>query len=88
MNAIHFIGYAALVLNLCSMTMKNVFYLRLLSLLANIIYLVYGIVLHAPPFIVGCGIAIIIHGYHILKLKQINPINKIIPAYHKKTPGE
>jgi hypothetical protein len=77
MNAIHVIGYAALALNLTSMTMKNVLYLRWLSLLANIIYLVYGIVLHAPPFIVGCGIAILIHGYHIFKLKK-NTTTKLV----------
>jgi len=67
---IHLVGYFALTLNLISMGMKDVLNLRLLSLLANSIYLVYGILLDAPPFIIGCGIVIIIHIHHILKLKQ------------------
>lgn len=67
---IHIIGYTALAINLTSMAMKNVFLLRLLSLIANLIYLVYGILLNAPPFIIGCGIAIMIHGFHIVKIKR------------------
>ncbi|WP_219007370.1 hypothetical protein [Aquimarina litoralis] len=50
--------------------MKNIFLLRLLSLIANSIYMIYGLLLNAPPFIIGCGIAIIIQGFHLLKLKQ------------------
>ncbi len=65
----HLVGYSALTLNLISMTMKNVLHLRVISLLANGIYLIYGILLNAPPLIVGCGIAIIIHLHHIYKLK-------------------
>ena len=68
---IHLIGYVALGINLVSMAMKKVFLLRLLSLIANAIYLVYGILLQAPPFIIGCGIAIIIHGYHLFKLTKL-----------------
>ncbi len=67
---IHIIGYTALGINLFSMTMKNIFLLRVLSLIANFIYLIYGILLNAPPFIIGCGIAIIIHGFHLFKLRK------------------
>lgn len=84
MNTIHLIGYMALALNLTSMAMKNVLYLRWLSLVANIIYLVYGIVLHAPPFIIGCGIAILIHGYHIFKLKRSSEIQQVTLSSNKK----
>lgn len=65
---IHLVGYAALVLNLTSMTMKNIFYLRLLSLVANVINLIYGILIDAPPFVVGGVIAICIHSFYIYKL--------------------
>lgn len=65
---IHFIGYSALVLNLVSMTMKDVVHLRLFSLVANAIYILYGILLQAPPFIIGCSIAVLIHAYHLKKL--------------------
>ena len=64
----HFIGYSALVLNLTSMAMKSVVRLRLLSLVANAVYIVYGILLQAPPFIIGCSIAVLIHAYHLRKL--------------------
>ena len=56
------------------MTMKNVLTLRILSALANFIYVIYGIIISSPPFVIGCSIAVIIHVYHITKLlkeKQI-----------------
>lgn len=72
---IHMIGYAALLLNTFSMTMKNVLYLRVLSLLANLIYLFYGILFGVPPMIIGCAIAIIIHSYRIYKLQKEKTLN-------------
>lgn len=65
---VHMIGYLALLLNTISMTMKNVLYLRVISLLANSIYIFYGILLGVPPMIIGCAVAIIIHAYRIYKL--------------------
>ena len=41
------IGYIGLFFNLSSMAMKEVLYLRVLSLCANIIYVIYGLLLHA-----------------------------------------
>ena len=64
----HIIGYSALILNLISMAMKNVVHLRLFSLIANSVYILYGILLNAPPFIIGCSIAVLIHAYHLFKL--------------------
>ena len=65
---IDLLGYGALVLNLVSMAMKNVLRLRIFSLIANVLYLIYGIYLPAPPFILGCSIAIGLHAYHIYLL--------------------
>lgn len=62
------IGYSALTLNLFSMTMKKVLHLRILAISANSIYIIYGLFLHAMPFIIGCTIAVIIHAYHVYKL--------------------
>ena len=76
---IHLIGYAALGLNLASMAMKNMLYLRVLSLLANLVYLVYGIVLQAPPFIIGCAIAVLIHTFQIVKLRS----SKLLSDRHR-----
>jgi hypothetical protein len=72
---IHLIGYAALLLNTLSMTMKNVLYLRALSLVANLIYIFYGILLGVPPMVIGCAIAIIIHSYWIYKLQKEKTVN-------------
>lgn len=62
------IGYAALSLNIVSMSMKNVFYLRVCSMIANAIYIVYGILLNAPPIIIGCSIAVLLHVYRIYQI--------------------
>ena len=73
---IHVIGYAALLLNLTSMTMKNMLYLRYLSMIANGMYVMYGIGLNAWPIIIGCSIATLIHGYqiyiHLNKKRECN----------------
>ncbi|MCP2024942.1 hypothetical protein L1276_000082 [Flavobacterium sp. HSC-32F16] len=67
---IHVIGYIALLLNTISITMKNVLYLRILSLIANLIYIIYGILLGIPPMIIGCAVAIMVHTYRIYKLHK------------------
>lgn len=67
---IHAIGYIALILNLFSMTKSNPMSLRIFSFLANAMYVVYGIVLEAPPIFIGCGIAVAIHLFHIVKLRK------------------
>ena len=73
---IHLVGYSALTLNLFSMMMKSILKLRILSLVANAIYLVYGVFLNSPPFIIGCGISIVIHAIHINKLMRENSEKK------------
>ena len=73
---IHLVGYTALGINLLSMTMKDLFLLRLLSLIANVIYIIYGILLHAPPFIIGCGIAVMIHGFYLLQMNKLKKHQK------------
>lgn len=65
------IGYAALVINLYSMSTKGEYKLRLISLIANIGYILYGVLLSATPIIVGCTIAVLLHGYHLRRL-QLN----------------
>jgi len=62
------IGYAALVINLYSMSAKGEYKLRLVSLIANIGYILYGILLGATPIVVGCTIAVFLHSYHIKRL--------------------
>ena len=70
MNAILIdsIGYGGLVINLYSMSTKGEYKLRFISLIANVVYIVYGTLLSATPIIVGCTIAVFLHGYHLKRL--------------------
>lgn len=63
------IGYAALVINLYSMSTKGEYKLRLISLIANVGYILYGVFISATPIIVGCTIAVFLHGYHLRRLR-------------------
>jgi len=63
------IGYTALVINLYSMSTKGEYKLRLISLIANIGYILYGALISATPIIVGCTIAVFLHGFHIRRLR-------------------
>ncbi len=65
------IGYIALIINLYSMSVKGEYKLRLISALANVVYIFYGILLVAYPIIIGCSIAV---GLHIYRLKNLNPV--------------
>lgn len=76
---IHLLGFAAIGINLLAMTMKNVLKLRAFSAAANLIYIIYGFLINAPPIIIGGAIAVIIHSYHIYKLIQGNK-----PAYETR----
>lgn len=69
------IGYAALVINLYSMSTKGEYKLRLISLIANVGYIVYGALISAPPIIIGCTIAVFLHGFHIRRLRIKNNSN-------------
>ena len=69
------IGYAALVINLYSMSTKGEYKLRLISLIANMGYILYGVLISATPIIVGCTIAVFLHGFHIRRLRIKNNSN-------------
>lgn len=62
------IGYGGLAINLYSMSAKGEYKLRFISLIANIIYILYGVLISATPIIVGCTIAVFLHGYHLRRL--------------------
>ena len=62
------IGYGALVINLYSMSTKGEYKLRLISLIANTIYILYGALISATPIIIGCTIAVLLHGYNLRQL--------------------
>lgn len=69
MNTNDLIGYTGLVLNLYSMYTKGEYKLRLFSTVANGVYIVYGLLIHALPIVIGCAIAVALHTY---RLKSIH----------------
>ena len=69
------IGYAGLIINLYSMSTKGEYNLRLISLIANVIYIIYGVLISANPIIIGCTIAVLLHSYHIRRLRIKNKSN-------------
>lgn len=64
------VGYFALVLNLYSMSAKTEYRLRLISLVANLIYIGYGLLIEALPIILGCAVAVLLHAYRLHKNKR------------------
>ena len=69
------IGYFALIINLYSMSTKGEYKLRLISFIANILYIFYGVLIEATPIIIGCTIAVFLHGYHLKRLHTIKVKN-------------
>ncbi|WP_350288479.1 hypothetical protein [uncultured Croceitalea sp.] len=63
------IGYAVLMIHLYSMGVKGEYKLRLISLIANVGYVLYGILISSTPLILGCIITVFLHGYHIKRLR-------------------
>ena len=66
------IGYIALATNLYSMYAKGEYRLRVISAIANGMYVVYGILLTAFPIIIGASIAICLHIYRLRTIKEKN----------------
>jgi len=74
---IDIIGYSALVVNLYSMSVNGEYKLRVISAIANFIYILYGILISAFPIIIGCSIAVLLHIYRLNKLTiENNDYNK------------
>jgi len=66
---IDIIGYLALAINLYSMYADGEYKLRLISTVANSIYIIYGLLIGAFPIIIGCTIAVGLHIYRLNTLK-------------------
>mgnify|MGYP000132337353 CR=1 FL=1 len=64
----HILGYLAASINLVAMGMKNILFLRILSLTANTLFIAYGIQLQSTPIAWSCSIAALIHIYHLTKM--------------------
>ncbi len=70
--AIDMLGYFALSINLISMSVDGEYKLRVISTLANLLYIVYGILINALPIVIGCSIAVALHSIKIHKIKIEN----------------
>lgn len=63
------LGYLALAINLISMSAIGEYKLRVISTIANVLYIFYGFLINAMPITIGCSIAVALHLYRIRKLK-------------------
>jgi hypothetical protein len=68
------LGFLALTLNLTAMAMKDILYLRVFSLVANALYIIYGLLLGAAPIVTGSFVAVVIHSITIYRLKHAKQI--------------
>jgi len=64
------IGYVALTTNLYSMAVKGESKLRIISTIANAIYIIYGVLMEAHPIVIGASIAVILHIYRLYDIKK------------------
>lgn len=62
------IGYLGITINLFSMYLKGERKLRLFSLIANSIYITYGMLIGAIPIVIGSSIAVLLHTYRLRKI--------------------
>ncbi|RNL94538.1 hypothetical protein ED312_01595 [Sinomicrobium pectinilyticum] len=62
------VGYLGLGINLISMALDGEKKLRVFSLVANSIYIIYGCFLVAFPIIIGSSIAVALHTLRLRKL--------------------
>ncbi|MFH6944538.1 hypothetical protein [Flavobacterium sp. FlaQc-50] len=62
------IGYLGITINLFSMALKGEKNLRLFSLIANSIYITYGMLIGAIPIVIGSAIAVLLHTYRLRKI--------------------
>lgn len=63
-------GYLGITINLFSMALKGERKLRLFSLIANSIYITYGMLIGAIPIVIGSSIAVLLHTYRLRKINS------------------
>jgi hypothetical protein len=64
------LAYIGIGLNLFSMYLKGEFRLRIFSVIANLTFLLYGILTGTAPFIIGCSIAVFLHTYRLIGMRK------------------
>lgn len=66
----HLIGYLALGFGLVAMGMKRMVILRIVHMLSALTYIIYGTMIDASPVIVGGSLFIVVHGYHLIRMRK------------------
>ena len=69
------LGYFALAINLFSLASKGESRLRFFAIIANLMYILYGIFLGAWPIIIGCTVALFLHGCRLRQIRLKQPTN-------------
>ena len=52
------------------MSMAKEYKLRMLSAIANVIYIIYGLMIVSWPVVIGCSIAVALHTYRLVLLTR------------------
>ena len=72
MSNVDILGYLATLFVLLSMLMVNIKKLRYINSLGCFLFVVYGIAIQAYPIVIMNAFCLLIHIYHIRKLRQKN----------------
>ncbi|HCX23349.1 MAG: hypothetical protein CMB80_31950 [Flammeovirgaceae bacterium] len=64
------IGYSAIIFSLLAMSQTSVWKLRVLHMISAVIYILYGSMLDAYPIVFGSCLFLLIHSWHLIKLKS------------------
>lgn len=74
LNIVELIGYAGSVIVVISLTMRSVVKLRLINLVASLLFIAYGLLINAwPIFILNCLI-MVINIYYLRQMQRKNAL--------------
>lgn len=71
-EAIELVGYSASILIAISLTMTDMFKLRIINSIGCLMFVIYGLNVRAYPVALANSIIIIINIYNLSKLKEVN----------------
>ncbi len=69
MDSIEIIGYIAMVLVAISLSLNNMFWLRVVNMLGAVFFVAYGLVIQKYPIVALNAFLTFMNIYHIYKLK-------------------
>lgn len=69
-DLIEYVGYAASLFVAISFLVKNITTIRLINIVGCVLFIIYGITIHAYPVAVMNSLVVIIHLYHLSRLSH------------------